>query len=114
MGEYALGQAVPRSEDPRLLSGGGRYVDDVQLANTAYGYVLRSPHAHAKINSIDTGAAEAAPGVLLVFTGDDWAECGWGNPPIASGRKRPDGSPMFVPPMPPLMKDRVRRVGDYV
>ena len=114
MGEYALGQAVPRSEDPRLLSGGGRYVDDVQLPNTAYGYVLRSPHAHAKIRSMDTSAAKAAPGVLLVLTGDDWAACGWGNPPTASGRKRPDGSPMFVPPMPPLMTDRVRRVGDYV
>ena len=114
MGEYALGQSVPRSEDPRLLSGGGRYVDDVQLANTAYGYVLRSPHAHAKINAIDISAAAAAPGVQLVLTGADWAASGWGNPPIASGRKRPDGSPMFVPPMPPLVQDRVRRVGDYV
>ncbi len=114
MGEYALGQPVPRSEDPRLLSGGGRYVDDVQLPNTAYGYVLRSPHAHAKINAMDTRAAKAAPGVLLVLTGEDWAASGWGNPPIASGRKRPDGSPMFSPPMPPLVTGRVRRVGDYV
>ncbi|MDA1327108.1 MAG: xanthine dehydrogenase family protein molybdopterin-binding subunit, partial [Proteobacteria bacterium] len=105
---------MPRSEDPRLLSGGGRYVDDVQLPNTAYGYVVRSPHAHAKINAIDISAAAAAPGVLLVLTGADWAASGWGNPPIASGRKRPDGSPMFVPPMPPLVQDRVRRVGDYV
>lgn len=114
MGEYALGQSVPRSEDPRLLSGGGRYVDDVQLPNTAYGFVLRSPHAHAEIKSIDVSAAEQAPGVLLVLTGEDWESSGWGNPPTASGRKRPDGSPMFVPPMPPLVKDRVRRVGDYV
>jgi len=114
MGEYALGQPVPRSEDPRLLSGGGRYVDDVLLPNTAYGYVLRSPHAHAAIRSIDTGAAQSAPGVLLVLTGEDWAASGWGNPPIGSGRKRPDGTPMFCPPMPPLVTGRVRRVGDYV
>src|SRR5690606_4697333 len=114
MGEYALGQPVPRSEDPRLLSGGGRYVDDIHLPHTAYGHVLRSPYANAKITAIDTDAAQAAPGVLLVLTGADWVASGWGDPPVASGRKRPDGSPMFVPPMPPLVTDRVRRVGDYV
>lgn len=58
MGEYALGQPVPRSEDPRLLRGGGRYVDDVKLPNMAYGVVLRSPHAAALIKRIDTRAAK--------------------------------------------------------
>jgi len=77
MGEYALGQPIPRSEDPRLLSGGGRYVDDVQLSNTARAWILRSPFAHANIKGIDTSAAEAAPGVVLVLTGKDWEECGW-------------------------------------
>ncbi len=115
MGEYALGQPIPRSEDPRLLSGGGRYVDDVQLPNTARAWILRSPFAHANIKSLDTKAAESAPGVLLVLTGADWKECGWGDLPVGSGRKRPDGSPMFVPPMKPIVTDgRVRRVGDYV
>ena len=57
MGQYALGQPVPRSEDPRLLRGGGRYVDDVTLPNMAYGYVLRSPHAAARIKRMDIGAA---------------------------------------------------------
>jgi carbon-monoxide dehydrogenase large subunit len=57
MGEYALGQPVPRSEDPRLLKGGGRYVDDIVLARMAFGYVLRSPHAHAKILAIDVATA---------------------------------------------------------
>lgn len=114
MGEYALGQAVPRSEDPRLLSGGGRYVDDVQLPHTARAWILRSPFAHARIKSIDTSAAEAAPGVVLVLTAKDWNASGWGDLPVASGRKRPDGSPMFVPPMKPLQADTVRRVGDYV
>jgi carbon-monoxide dehydrogenase large subunit len=114
MGEYALGQPVPRSEDPRLLSGGGRYVDDVQLPRMAHGWILRSPHAHAIIKSIDTSAAETAPGVQLVLTAADWDASGWGDLPVASGRKRPDGSPMFVPPMKPLQGARVRRVGDYV
>jgi carbon-monoxide dehydrogenase large subunit len=114
MGEYALGQAVPRSEDPRLLSGGGRYVDDVQLPHTARAWILRSPFAHARIKSIDTSTAAAAPGVVLVLTAKDWNASGWGDLPVASGRKRPDGSPMFVPPMKPLQADTVRRVGDYV
>jgi carbon-monoxide dehydrogenase large subunit len=115
MGEYALGQPIPRSEDPRLLSGGGRYVDDTQLTNTAHASILRSPFAHAEIKSIDINKAKAAPGVLLVLTGDDWIKSGWGDLPVASGRKRPDGTAMFVPPMKPIVVDnRVRRVGDYV
>ena len=114
MGEYALGQAVPRSEDPRLLRGGGRYVDDVVLPGMVHGYVLRSPHAHARITSIDADPARAAPGVLAVLTGADWAASGFGDLPAASGRTRRDGSPMFVPPLPALVADRVRRVGDYV
>jgi len=51
MGEFALGQAVPRFEDPRLLRGGGRYVDDMVLPRMAFGHVLRSPHAHARIRA---------------------------------------------------------------
>ena len=62
MGEFAIGQGVPRFEDPRLLRGGGKYVDDIALPGMAFGHVLRSPHAHAKIKSIDTPAAKAAPG----------------------------------------------------
>jgi carbon-monoxide dehydrogenase large subunit len=114
MGEYALGQPVPRSEDPRLLTGGGRYVDDVQLPNMVYGYVLRSPHANAKIKSMDTRAANQAPGVLAVLTGEDWKADGMGSLPVGSGRKRPDGSPIFAPPIPALVDGHVRRVGDYV
>src|ERR1700751_5223912 len=72
MGEFAIGQPVSRFEDPRLLRGGGRYVDDIVLPGMAFGHVLRSPHAHARIRKIDTQAAKAAPGVLAVLTGDDW------------------------------------------
>jgi carbon-monoxide dehydrogenase large subunit len=114
MGEFALGQSVPRFEDPRLVRGGGRYVSDMKLPGMAYGYVLRSPHAHAKILSITTDAARAAPGVLAVLTGADWEASGFGDLPRADQRKRRDGRPMYKPANPSLVKDRVRWVGDYV
>jgi carbon-monoxide dehydrogenase large subunit len=114
MGEFALGQPVPRFEDPRLLRGGGRYVDDMVLPHMAFGHVLRSPHAHARIRSIDTAAAKAAPGALAVLTGADWEASGWGDLPTAAGNRRRDGSPTYLPRYPALVKDRVRWVGDYV
>ena len=85
MGEFALGQPVPRFEDPRLLRGGGRYVDDMVLPRMAFGYVLRSPHAHAGIRAIDTSRAEAAPGVLAVLTGADWQRSSWADLPERAG-----------------------------
>ena len=114
MGEYAIGQSVPRFEDVRLVRGGGRYVDDMALPGMAFGHVLRSPHAHARIRSIDTAKAKAAPGVLAVLTGTDWAASGFGDLPVPGGFKRRDGSPMYRPKYPALVKDRVRWVGDYV
>ncbi len=114
MGEFAVGQAVSRLEDPRLLKGGGRFVDDIVLPGMAFGHVLRSPHAHAKIKSIDTAAAASAPGVLAVLTGADWRASGFGDLPTGGGRTLRDGSPMYVPRYPALVEDRVRRVGDYV
>jgi aerobic carbon-monoxide dehydrogenase large subunit len=114
MGEFALGQGVPRFEDPRLLRGGGRYVDDMVLPRMAFGHVLRSPHAHARIRAIDTRAASQMPGVLAVLTGADWQRSGWGDLPVASGMRRGDGSPSYKPPYPALAIDRVRWVGDPV
>jgi len=105
---------VPRFEDLRLVRGGGRYVDYVVLPGMAFGYVLRSPHAHARIKRIDTAKAKAAPGVLAVLTGADWASSGFGDLPVAGGMKLRDGSPMYRPKYPALVKDRVRWVGDYV
>src|SRR5919198_492204 len=113
MGEFAIGQSVSRFEDPRLLRGGGRYVGDIVLPGTAFGYVLRSPHAHARIRSIDTGRGKSAPGVLAVLTGADWQASGWGDLPVPGGLKRRDGT-SFRPPYPALVKDRVRWAGDYV
>ncbi len=113
MGEFAIGQSVSRFEDPRLLRGGGRYVSDIVLPGMAFGHVLRSPHAHARIRSIDTSRAKAAPGVLAVLTGADWQASGWGDLPVPDGLKRRDGS-SFRPPYPALVTDRVRWAGDYV
>ena len=62
MGQFGIGQSVTRFEDPRLLRGEGRFVEDVNLAGQAYMYLVRSPHAHARIRSIDTSAAKSAPG----------------------------------------------------
>ena len=65
--KFGVGQSVPRSEDPRFLKGRGRYVSDIAPYGQAHGFVLRSPHAHAKIKSIDVSKAKAAPGVLLAL-----------------------------------------------
>jgi carbon-monoxide dehydrogenase large subunit len=114
MGEFGIGQSVTRFEDPRLLRGEGRFVEDVNLPGQAYMYVLRSPHAHARIRSIDTSAALAAPGVIAVFTGDDLARDNLGTMEMTLKRKRPDGSPMFARPHTGLSRGHARYVGDPV
>jgi len=114
MGEFGIGQGVPRFEDPRLVRGEGRYVGDMALPGMAFGHVLRSPHPHARIRSIDVAAARAAPGVLAVLTGSDWQASGFGDLPVPGGMKRRDGSPLYRPRYPALVKDTVRWVGDYV
>jgi carbon-monoxide dehydrogenase large subunit len=114
MGAYAIGQSVPRFEDLRLVRGGGRYVDDIVLPGMVFGHVLRSPHAHARIRSINTSKAKGAPGVLAALTGADWQASGFGDLPVPGGMKLRDGSPMYRPRYPALVKDRVKWVGDYV
>src|SRR5262249_11722122 len=114
MGEFAIGQGVPRFEDPRLLRGGGQYVGDVWMPGMAHGVVLRAQDAHAKVRSIDAAAARAAPGVLCVLTAKEWKASGFGELPGHSGLKLRDGSPMFKPSYPVLAEDRVRWVGDCV
>ncbi len=115
MGEFAIGQAVHRFEDPRLLRGGGRYTDDISLPRMAHCYILRAGHAHAEIISIDTDAARNAPGVLAVLTGKDWEASGLPDLPVGNGKfQRPNGEPLYRPPFPGLTRDRVRWAGDYV
>ena len=76
MGEFGIGQAVKRKEDDTLIVGKGRYIDDMNEPNQAHGYVLRSPHANAKILSIDIADANALDGVLAIYTGTDVEDIG--------------------------------------
>ncbi len=109
--DTGIGASVRRFEDQRLLTGNGTYVDDINRPGQTYAHILRSPHAHARIVSIDTSAAVASPGVVAVFTGEDMQvgglPCGW---QIHSQ----DGSPMHEPPHPVLAQGKVRHVGDQV
>jgi carbon-monoxide dehydrogenase large subunit len=114
MGEFAIGQGVSRFEDPRLVRGGGSYTDDIQIPGMAYGVVLRSPHGNARIKSIDTTAAKAAPGVLAVITAADWQAAGLGDLMSHPGLKLRDGSPMVKPRYPVLADTHVRFIGDTV
>ncbi len=111
---FAVGQPVPRTEDPRLLTGNGQYTDDFNLPFQAYCHILRSPHAHALIRSIDASKAEAMPGVEAVLTGADYAQDGIGEITGASPRNRRDGSVMYRPPRPALTEDAARHVGQAV
>src|SRR6266481_7221043 len=114
MSVQSIGTPVRREEDFRLLRGKGRYVDDVKLPREARGYVVRSLHAHARIVSLDAGAARAAPGVLAVLTGDDLRARRLGTLRPLVPRKRRGGRPAFVCPQPILAQDYVRYVGDPV
>ncbi|MDT9002393.1 xanthine dehydrogenase family protein molybdopterin-binding subunit [Paucibacter sp. APW11] len=107
-----IGQSVKRREDARFLTGRGQYTDDIVLPRQTYAYFLRSPYAHARIKSIDTAAAKAAPGVLDVYTGEHFRTigglpCGW----LINSL---DGSPMKEPKHPILADGKVRHVGDQL
>ncbi len=109
-----IGESVRRKEDYRFLTGAGQYTDDIVLANMTFAYFVRSPHAHARIRSIDKAAALKAPGVIGILDGQDVAAdkinglpCGW---LITST----NGEPMKEPPHPILALDKVRYVGDHV
>ncbi|MFO1079196.1 MAG: xanthine dehydrogenase family protein molybdopterin-binding subunit [Reyranellaceae bacterium] len=112
--KFGVGQPVRRWEDLRLLTGRGRYQDDIELPRQSHAVFVRSPHAHARIRSIDTAAAKAAPGVLAVYTGADYVADGLSMPKANMPRKKRDGSPMFAPQRPALPIDRARYVGDAV
>ena len=106
--QAVLGESIKRREDPRLITGRGTYVDDVRLVGMLNMVLVRSPHAHANINSIDTSAAESADGVVAVYTGAQLEEelgsliCGWVVPDTKET------------PHPPLAVGKVRCVGDAV
>src|SRR3984893_6002524 len=110
MGEFAIGQSVLRREDPRLLRGQGRYFDDLKLADQLHAAVVRSPHAHADIRGIDTGAARKMPGVHAVLTGEDYRADGLGSLPSMAPYKNRDGGPTCLRPRPAIAIDRARHV----
>lgn len=114
MMKFGVGQSVTRKEDARLITGRGRFTDDIAIAGQAYGYVLRSPHAHARIERIDVAPAKKHPGVLAVLTGADVAAAKLNSPPAFGPDKNRDGSPSKRPPHPLLTSDVVRHVGDPV
>jgi aerobic carbon-monoxide dehydrogenase large subunit len=117
-----IGNAVRRKEDLRLVTGRGCYSDDFNFPGQAYAAMVRSPHAHAHIRSIEVTAARAMPGVLAVLTGKDALADGLtriphlaapGTPPDIVLKNR-DGSPVPAAPHPVLPADRVRHVGQAV
>jgi aerobic carbon-monoxide dehydrogenase large subunit len=111
---FGIGQPVTRKEDPRFLTGRGRYVADIDLARQAHAVFVYSAHAHALIRAVNKTAAERAPGVFAVLTGGDWAADGLGtlDPEVmAEDMGGPQGRRTKRPP---LAIDRVRHVGERV
>ncbi|HYM33147.1 MAG TPA: xanthine dehydrogenase family protein molybdopterin-binding subunit [Candidatus Cybelea sp.] len=113
-GKFGIGQPVPRSEDPKLLRGEGRYTDDVNLTGQVHAVMIRSRHAHGNIRGIDTSAAKGLPGVLGMYTGQDLNAAGYGNLKCIMTFPNRDGTPMSLPLRHALATDRVRFVGDPV
>jgi carbon-monoxide dehydrogenase large subunit len=117
-----IGQPLPRREDERLVSGKGQYSDDFSLPNQVYAVIIRSPHAHARIRSIDVTAAAAVPRVLAVLTGSDLLADGLKPIPHTPFSTHPaeirlpnsDGSPTFLAPHYALPADKARFVGEGV
>jgi len=111
---FGAGQPVKRLEDQRLLTGKGQFIDDKPEDGALWLHVLRSPHAHASIVSIDSKAASAVKGVEAVYSGADLIADDIGTLPTLLVFQRPDGSPMTVPPRRLLAHDVVRFAGEPV
>ena len=109
-----IGARVLRKEDKRFITGKGRYTDDIIEANQAYAAFVRSPHAHARIVSLDTSAALAMEGVETVLTGPELVADGIGNIICGWGVTSKDGSPMNMGAWSALATEKVRYVGDAV
>ncbi|MFL5044465.1 MAG: xanthine dehydrogenase family protein molybdopterin-binding subunit, partial [Xanthobacteraceae bacterium] len=118
----SIGQPVPRKEDERLITGKGRFSDDFHVDGQAYAAMVRSPHPHARIVSVNTSAAQAMPGVLGVFTGADVAADRLApipHDPLPKTRydmklTGPKGAEIFIGPHLLLPADKARHVGEAV
>ncbi|MDD9992118.1 MAG: molybdopterin-dependent oxidoreductase [Rhodospirillales bacterium] len=114
MVDEGIGAPVRRKEDTRLLTGRGRYVDDIKRPGQTYACFVRSSHAHARVRSIDTEQAAKAPGFVAAYTAADLKRDGIGDLPCVWVFQNADGSDMKLPTHPLLAVDRVRHVGDRV
>jgi carbon-monoxide dehydrogenase large subunit len=117
---HGIGKSIPRREDARLLTGAGQYASDFSLPSQLHAYLVRSPHAHAKIVKTDVAEAIGGPGVIAVLTGGDLAVDGLKPIPHSPVPTNPhevplrDGSGFFIAPHPVLARDAVRYVGEPV
>jgi carbon-monoxide dehydrogenase large subunit len=114
MGAEGIGARLLRKEDQRFITGTGRYTDDITEREMTHAVFLRSPHAHARIRSIDTAAAEAMPGVVGIVTGQQLIDGGVGNIICGWMIYSKDGSPMKVGPWKVMDPEVVRHVGQPV
>ena len=114
MPDGAIGAPIKRREDLRFLTGEGRYVDDFSRPGQTHACFVRSSVAHAAINGVDVSKAAAAPGVVQILTGADWAADGVGGLPCGWQVIGKNDTPMHEPPHPPLVADKVRHVGDNI
>jgi carbon-monoxide dehydrogenase large subunit len=112
--KFGIGQPMRRHEDQRLLTGQGRYTDDIALPGMSHAFVLRSPMAHAYVKRVDANAARRMPGVLLVLTGEDVRADGLGDVPCTTPLVSRDGKPRHDTPRPVLAIGKVRHAGDPV
>src|SRR4030081_1310192 len=111
---FGASRSQKRLDDDRLLVGKGRYSDDLEFTALAWLVVVRSPHAHANISSLDLSGSKSAPGVIAAWSMADLRADGVAHIPFPPLFKRADGSPMAAPPRTPLAEDRVYYVGQPV
>ncbi len=114
VGKFGTGQAIRRREDQRFITGTGCYTDDLRFANQAFLFFFRSPYAHGKVKGLDVAAARAAPGVIAVYTSEDLTKAGVRDVPGAPLLPFAVGGPKDALLQPPLVRDRVRYVGEPV
>ncbi|MDP6872921.1 MAG: xanthine dehydrogenase family protein molybdopterin-binding subunit [Alphaproteobacteria bacterium] len=114
MAENGIGASPKRKEDNRFLTGKGNYTDDINRPGQTYAYIVRSPHAHATINSVDTSAAQSAPGVVGVFVGQDLLDDAVGGLVCGASVTGKGGEVNKTPPRNVLTMDKARFVGDPI
>src|SRR5258705_2094930 len=114
MGVEGIGASVVRKEDRRFITGKGRYVDDIKLQGMTHAHFIRSPHAHAKVKSIDSSAAMKMPGVVGVLTGQQIVDDKVGNLTCGWAITSKDGTPMKMGAWPAMAPETGRFVGQAV